>query len=169
MEDNHDDGAGDLPDSLLPYNAWAEDALRQVAVRALQYAAENGLPGAHHFYITFRTDQPGVSIPARLLAQYPHEITIVLQNKYWDLRVDEAAGYFTVGLSFGGVPSTLSVPFAAITAFTDPEVRFGLRFTVPELPAPEPEPEPAAEEPGEGAAPQVVSLDAFRRRTPPPK
>jgi uncharacterized protein len=166
------------PESLLPYNDWTEQALRQVAVRALVYAAANGLPGGHHFYVTFRTDHPNTVIPKRMLAQFPQEMTIVLQHQYWDLKVDEAAGEFSVGLSFGGVPTTIYVPFAALTAFADPEVRFGLQFK-PEYPAEQaaqgeaeiaeeaaaPPAEDAPEAPSE--APQVVSLDAFRRRTPP--
>ena len=141
-------------------------------VKALQHAAEHGLPGEHHFYLTFRTDYPGVVLPARLRAQYPQEMTIVLQHQYWDLAVDPETEVLTVSLSFGGVPSTLRVPLAAATAFADPYVRYGLRFTVvtPAAPEPEPVPEPTAEpEPAEeaDAAPQVVSLDAFRRRTPP--
>ena len=162
------------PESLLPYDAWTEAALHQVMVRALQYVAEHGLPGEHHFYITFRTDYPGVSLPARLRAQYPEEMTIVLQHQFWDLSMDEATDLLAVSLSFGGVPSSLRIPLAAVTAFADPYVRYGLRFSVvaPAEPQPEPEPapEPAAEaEPAadEDATPQVVSLDAFRRRSPP--
>ncbi len=158
------------PESLLPYDEWTEAALRQVMLRALQHAATHGLPGNHHFYVTFRTDHPGAAVPPRLKAQYPQEMTIVLQHQFWDLQVDEAAGVMSVGLSFGGIPCTLRIPLAAITAFADPQVRYGLHFSVelPEL-APEPDapatPEPAADAPS--AAPQVVSLDAFRRRTPP--
>ncbi|MEJ1974932.1 MAG: ClpXP protease specificity-enhancing factor SspB [Acetobacteraceae bacterium] len=160
------------PDSLLPYEAWAEEALRGVAIRALQYAATEGMPGDHHFYVSFRTDHLGVSIPTRLLAQYPEEMTIVLQHQFWDLNVDEAAGIFSVGLSFGGIASILTVPFAALTAFADPHVQFGLRFRPVPLDAAnaEPPPEPDAPEPEEEAptqtdeAPQVVSLDAFRKR-----
>ena len=159
------------PDSLLPYDEWTEKALLQVVVRALGYAADHGLPGEHHFYITFRTDHPGVVIPPRLRAQYPQEMTIVLQHQFWDLHVDEEAALFSIGLSFSGVPSTLVVPFAAVTAFADPHVRIGLRFhaaTIANEPDPEPEaePEPAAPE-AEPQTPQVVSLDAFRRKTPP--
>jgi hypothetical protein len=162
------------PESLLPYDDWTEAALRQVVVRALEFAAAQGMPGGHHFYITFRTDHPNAVVPKRLLAQYPEEITIVLQHQFWDLKIDEAVGEFSVGLSFGGVPTTIHVPFMAITGFADPEVKFGLRFK-PELPpaheaelASLPEPEPlGTEAPDPGPAPQVVSLDAFRRRTPP--
>jgi hypothetical protein len=177
------DGNGPQPESLLPYEQWTEDAMRHVVAQALRHAAAKGLPGEHHFYITFRTDVPGVSLPDRLRAQYPQEMTIVLQHQFWDLALDEAQQAFSVGLSFGGVPSTLRVPLAAVTQFFDPQVRYGLRFSagVPEpgatatpaasLPAPAPEvvPEelpPVAPDEAK-AEPQVVSLDAFRRRTPP--
>ncbi len=170
MEDDSNDGPTMRPDSLLPYELWTEDALRQVVVTALEFVAQNGLPGEHHFYISFRTDARGVVIPPRLLAQYPHEMTIVLQHQYWDLKVDEAARLFSVGLSFGGVPATLTVPFAAVTGFADPHVQFGLRFRPPEEAAANDEAETAS--PSEEGAeaepeePQVVSLDAFRKRTP---
>ncbi len=162
------------PKSLLPYDEWTEEALRQVVVRALDWVAADGLPGGHHFYISFRTDYPGVVLPTRLRVQYPHEMTIVLQHQFWDLALDHTAGAFSVGLSFGGVPTTLTVPFAAVTAFVDPEIRFGLQFRVAVAEQPEPpkalvagsaEPEPATgAEPKPAEAPQVVSLDAFRRR-----
>jgi len=84
------------------------------------------LPGTHHFYITFKTAAPGVSIPAHLKERFPDEMTIVLQNKFWDLKADEDG--FTVGLSFNQVPAKLQIPFAAITAFVDPAVDFGLQF-----------------------------------------
>ena len=168
MED--DDTPAPRPDSLLPYDVWAQEAMRGVAIRALQFAGEQGMPGQHHFYVSFRTDQPGVTIPARLLAQYPEEMTIVLQHQFWDLRVNEKDGFFSVGLSFGGIASTLVIPFAALTAFADPHAQFGLRFRaapveaantqeVEDLPEEEPETEPPAPE-----EPQVVSLDAFRKR-----
>ena len=148
--------------------------MREVVARALSYAAENGLPGDHHFYITFRTDHPGVVIPPRLRSEYPEEMTIVLQHRFWDLKVDEEAQLMTVGLSFGGIGATLAIPLAAVIGFVDPHVRFGLRFRAPSPPETEAEPEPATE-PGpeseaktEEPAPQrqVVSLDAFRRRGP---
>ena len=159
------------PESLLPYDDWTEAALRQVMVHALQHVAEHGLPGNHHFYITFRTDHPGVTIPVRLKAQYQQEMTIVLQHQFWDLQVDEVDGVMSVGLSFGGVPCTLRIPLAAITGFADPQVRFGLHFRTA-LPEPPPEPEAPVEPEAEAAdepapTPQVVSLDAFRRRSPP--
>jgi hypothetical protein len=176
MEDD-DIAPPSRPDSLLPYDEWAEEALRGVAIRALQFAATQGMPGEHHFYVSFRTDQPGVVIPTRLLAQYPEEMTIVLQHQFWDLTVDEAAGRFSIGLSFGGVASTLVIPFAALTAFADPHVQFGLRFRAAPVEAansqepesePEPQPEiaavPTTAEPAAAEPPQVVSLDAFRKR-----
>ncbi len=169
------DEAGVLPPSLLPYERWIEQAYLEVMVKALQHAQAEGLPGAHHFYITFRTTARGVQIPTRLLAQYPQEMTIVLQHQFWDLNVDRAAGLMSVGLSFGSVPSTLVIPFSAISGFADPQVRLVLRFSVSDsssLPAaPEPEqlapaPAPVVVAPPEPVdpAPQVVSLDAFRRR-----
>jgi hypothetical protein len=159
------------PESLLPYDDWMEQSLRQVVLHALDHAAAQGLPGEHHFYITFRTDHPGVVIPARLRAQYPQEMTIVLQHQFEQLTVDHEDAMFSVRLSFGNVPATLAVPLAAVTGFADPYVRFALQFrptTAPpeEIPEPvveaqaaEPSPAPPAEEP------QVVSLDAFRRRS----
>jgi len=175
--------AGSLPPSLLPYEQWIEQAYRQVMIKALTFAQGEGLPGAHHFYITFHTTAPGVQIPTRLLAQYPQEMTIVLQHQYWDLKVDLAAALMSVGLSFGSVPSTLVIPFSAISGFADPQVRLVLRFTVaeagsepeeaksPEAAAPLPLPEPVQAEPSVRShddTPQVVSLDAFRRRGPAP-
>ena len=163
-----------LPESLLPYEAWTEAALRQVVVRAIEHAATEGLPGQHHFYITFRTDHPGVVIPPRLRAQYPQEMTIVLQHQFWDLKVDQEAGLISVGLSFGGTPAQLVIPLEALTAFADPAVRYGLGFhpimpapVEPEAPAETPKPADASDAaPAEQATPQVVSLDAFRRRPP---
>ncbi len=154
------------PESLLPYAMWTEEALRVVARDALEHVARHGLPGEHHFYVTFRTDHPGVSIPGHLRARYPQEMTIVLQHKFWDLAVDRGAGTFSVGLSFGGVPAMLTVPFMALTAFADPHVRFGLRFQTATAAEPAAATPPAeAEVEAEPPAPsQVVSLDSFRRR-----
>jgi hypothetical protein len=161
-----------VPDSLLPYDIWIQQANLQVVMSAIAHAAREGLPGGHHFYITFKTAYPGVVIPDRLRAQYPDEMTIVLQHQYHSLMLDEQTRVMSVGLSFGGIPSTLVIPVAAITAFADPEVRFGLAFDVHmpeyipavELPAPEGDDVPARlpEAPAE-----VVSLDAFRRRGAP--
>ncbi len=159
------------PESQMPYDAWAEEALREVAIRALEHAAAHGLPGEHHFYLTFRTDHPGTTVPGHLKARYPQEITIVLQHQFEDLQVDRAAQRFAVTLFFGGVPSRLVVPFGALVMFHDPQVRFGLRFPVTGADAPafddavEPPPAPPEAAPAEPPAPaQVVSLDAFRRK-----
>jgi hypothetical protein len=158
-----------VPESLLPYDEWTQNALRQVVMSAVEHAATEGLPGGHHYYITFKTAYPGVVIPDRLRAQYPDEMTIVLQHQFHSLTADTASQSISVGLSFSGVPSILVIPLAAITAFADPEVRFGLSFDVdvPEpIPAsdiPAPEGDDVPSRPTDGPA-DVVSLDAFRRR-----
>lgn len=114
--------------SLIPYDEIVQEALRAVVSRVLSEVASDGLPGEHHFYITFRTTAPGVAIPKHLTAKFPEEMTIVLQHQYRNLTVTDDG--FEVGLSFGGVPSHLAVPFAAITAFHDPAVDFALQFHV---------------------------------------
>ncbi|CDO35758.1 conserved hypothetical protein [Novosphingobium sp. KN65.2] len=113
---------------MIPYDEIVQEALRAVVGRVLgQVEASNGvLPGSHHFYITFKTTAPGVSIPDDLRARFPDEMTIVLQNKFWDLGVREDG--FTVSLSFNQLPAKLDIPFSAITAFVDPAVDFGLQF-----------------------------------------
>ena len=117
----------ETPESLIPYDEIVQEALRDVVGRVLrQVERTGGLPGEHHFYITFRTRLPGVNIPKHLTDRFPEEMTIVLQHRFWDLKVEEDV--FTVGLSFGGVPSTLRVPFAAVTDFVDPAVDFSLKF-----------------------------------------
>ena len=169
------DDDGQAPESLLPYELWTEQAMRQVMRDAINHVARDGLPPQHHFYITLRTDYPGVVIPPRLRAQYPEEMTIVLQHQFWDLGIDPETDILRVGLSFGGVGSILVIPVAAISAFADPHARFMLRVPVmlPDAAEPEPEPEAvapeaaAAESPAPDSTPQVVQLDAFRRRTPP--
>ncbi len=152
-----------LPDSMIPYDEIVQEALRAVVGRVLGSVATDGvLPGAHHFYITFKTQAPGVDIPARLIERFPDEMTIVLQNRFWDLRVDESR--FSVGLSFNQVPSKLVIPYSAITGFHDPAVNFELRFQAQEGPD-EPEPHEEAENDG---APQsdsnVVSVDFKRKK-----
>ncbi len=114
------------PDSLIPYDEIVQEALRAVVGRVLTQVASEGLPGSHHFYITFKTNAPNVSIPRSLLERFPDEMTIVLQNKYWDLKVTDTG--FEVGLTFNQVPSHLEIPFAAVTAFADPAVDFALQF-----------------------------------------
>jgi hypothetical protein len=161
-----------------------EDALRSVVRKALIEAAQRGLPGEHHFYITFHTERPGVGIADWLRQQYPQEMTIILQHQFWDLVVTEDR--FEVGLSFGGIPERLVVPFAAIKSFLDPSVQFGLQFEPSDadvavdapgakLPAvaapsalPDAAPSPAAENKDEPAKPsegaEVVRLDRFRKK-----
>lgn len=119
-----------VPDSLIPYDEIVQEALRAVVGRVLGEVASTGgtLPGGHHFYITFKTRAPGVDIPKHLIERFPDEMTIVLENRFWDLTVTDTG--FSVGLSFNQVGSILSIPFAAVTAFVDPSVEFGLQFQV---------------------------------------
>lgn len=174
----------------IRYDVLARDALRGVLRRVLTDAAEHGLPGEHHFFITFLSTADGVKLSPRLLAQYPEEMTIILQHQFWDLVVTEDR--FEVGLSFGGIPERLVVPFAAIKSFLDPSVQFGLQFepsdaateaptaNLPAAPAASalsvPAPATTAEskdeskddskgesaKPSEGA--EVVRLDRFRKK-----
>lgn len=191
---------------ILRYDLMVQDALKGVVRKILSEAGRDGLPGEHHFYITFRTTAPGVRLSQRLREKHPDEMTIVLQHQFWDLNVSDHA--FEVGLSFSGVPERLLIPYDAITTFFDPSVQFGLKFETqdageaqagePAAPAKAPrgaasepsvapaaplalppkpaqkalpasakdaaeaEAKPEAEE--EGGA-QVVSLDAFRKKT----
>ena len=115
-----------MADNELRYDRMVEDALRSVVGRALKHAAERGLSGDHHFYITFHTDHPGVVMPDHLRSHYPNEMTIVLQHQFWGLEVGPET--FGVTLSFDNEPERLTVPYAAVTAFADPSVRFGLQF-----------------------------------------
>jgi len=159
--------------SQIPYDAMVESALRDVVRQALEYAADHGLDGSHHFYITFRTDHPAGDFADYLIERYPEEMTIVLQHQFFGLEILEQG--FRVTLSFDNVPEELYVPFGAITVFADPSVNFALQF--------HPDFEEAAE--GGGGGPQapdeltmaedmeerklkkggqVVSLDAWRRR-----
>lgn len=153
-------------DSLIPYDEIVQDALRAVVGRVLGQIERGGaLPGAHHFYITFKTHAPGVDIPRHLTDRYPDEMTIVIQNRYWDLHVSPTG--FEVGLSFNQVGSKLSIPFAAITAFHDPAVDFALHFSA-QVDNPEPEAIAAAEndpvvKPVEDGS-NVVSVDFTRKK-----
>src|SRR6201994_422944 len=163
----------------IRYDVLARDALRGVLRRVLADAAEHGLPGEHHFFITFLSTAEGVKLSPRLLAQYPDEMTVILQHQFWDLVVTEDR--FEVGLSFGGIPERLVVPFHSIKSFFDPSVQFGLQFepadateaattNLPALPASATEPVPALAaatedepaKPSEGA--EVVRLDRFRKK-----
>ena len=158
----------DVRDSLIPYDEIVQDALRAVVGRVLsQVVGTDSLPGEHHFYITFKTQAPGVDIPAHLVAKFPDEMTIVLQNRFWDLTV--ADDHFSVGLSFNQTPSTLVIPYAAITAFVDPSVDFGLQFQVSEEDLTDPEPHDEAENdrpdgpPAEDGS-NVVTVDFGKKR-----
>ena len=108
------------------YDALVDDALRGVVRRVLRQVGDKGLPGSHHFYISFRSTDPGVRLPDYLRAKYPEEMTIVLQHQYWDLIIAE--DFFEVTVSFNKQQERIKVPFAALSAFVDPSVRFGLQF-----------------------------------------
>jgi len=115
------------PDSLIPYDEIVQEALRAVVGRVLgEVETAGGLPGEHHFYITFKTQGAGVDIPRHLVERFPDEMTIVIQNRFWDLKVKPDG--FEVGLSFNQVPAKLIIPFAAVTGFVDPAVNFALQF-----------------------------------------
>ena len=116
-----------MDNKFLKYDRMVEEALRGVVRRVLENTIEHGLPGDHHFYITFRTRTSGVMIPDFLLKRYPDEMTIIIQHQYWDLRVNVFE--FSVSLSFDNKTVEMTIPFAALTAFVDPSVKFGLQFT----------------------------------------
>ena len=176
----------------IRYDLLTQQALRGVVRSVLVDAVKKGLPGEHHFYITFNTKADGVRISERLLGQYPEEMTIILQHQFWDLKVGDDE--FEVGLSFGGIPEKLTVPFEAINGFFDPSVQFGLQFEeviegeqaqpAPTLmqdkaagkkPRPAPAVKPAIAAAGKAAVPEpapdkpagggeVVRLDRFRKK-----
>lgn len=184
-----------MAEDHIRYDILAQDALRGVLRKVLSEVAKGGLPGEHHFYVTFATRAPGVRISSRLLNQYPAEMTIVLQHQFWDLSVTEHA--VEVGLSFNGIPERLLIPFSALKAFVDPSVNFQLQFqpapalaeaaddaTVEEataepakagevlagpVAAARPKPATDAEADEDDDKPvveaQVVSLDAFRKKS----
>jgi uncharacterized protein len=153
----------DKPKDLMGYEALQQDALRAVVRAALNKAASpRGLPGDHHFYISFRTAAPGVSGPDDLLGRYPEDMTIVLQNQYWDLKPGESE--FSVTLQFGGQPKSLSIPYAAVTRFYDPSVQYLLQFNTAEIPPAAPAVAVPKAKPAEGDEPKIVSLDQFRKK-----
>lgn len=160
----------------IRYDVLARDALRGVLRQVLKDAAANGLPGEHHFFITFSSTAEGVSLSPRLQSQYPQEMTIILQHQFWDLIVSDER--FEVGLSFNGIPERLVVPFASIKSFFDPSVKFGLQFEASdaeeatladEQPVsasqaasePDDQPEPPT---NDGGGAEVVRLDRFRKK-----
>jgi hypothetical protein len=178
-----------MPVDHIRYDILAQAALRGVVRTVLADAAKKGLPGEHHFKITFNTTAPGVRLSERMRASYPQEMTVVLQHQFWDLTVTEQS--FDVGLSFGGVAERVVVPFDAVTAFYDPAVQFGFQFEPLDkqaaeepsaaAPAPTPAPRPVAIEKTDAAPPvpasaaeptpngksggaEVVRLDRFRKK-----
>ena len=175
-----------MPEDRIRYDILAQEALRGVMRKVLQEVAQTGLPGNHHFFITFRTGAPGVRISSRLKERYPEQMTIVLQYQYWDLKVDEKG--FEVVLSFSDVPEKLEIPFSAVRGFYDPAVNFELEFLDTEAPqqaeaertheargsaATEAAPPARKEAPSEKSSADgnrgskgadVVSLDAFRKK-----
>ena len=161
----------ETPESLIPYDEIVQDALRAVVGRVLgEVEQSGGLPGGHHFYITFKTKAPGVAIPKHLAERFPDEMTIVIQHRFWDLKVETDS--FSVGLSFGGVPATLLVPFAAVTQFHDPAVEFALTFHADAAEAPPEEHEEAENDPSASAGDEparddgsnVVNVDFTRKK-----
>lgn len=157
-------------EDVLRYDRMVEQALRGVVREALAVAATRGLPGAHHFYVTFRTRAPGVTVPDHLIAKYPEEMTIVLEHQFWDLEIAEHA--FSVTLSFQSRPARLTVPFAAVTAFADPSEKFGLQFqgaATDEAAASASAAVSGGEQPNaelrvETKTGEVVTLDSFRKK-----
>lgn len=143
--------------SSIEYPRWVQEALVQVVRRALDLVIQQGLPGEHHFYITFATTSPGVILAKALLERYPEEMTVVIQHDYRDLDVDDRG--FAVTLRFSGVPYRLVVPFTSLRAFYDPSVQFGLRFDAELFDIAEKMPEPQ-----HPAGENVVSFDRFRKR-----
>ena len=174
-----------MADDVIRYDVLAQEALRGVMRKVLGEVEKTGLPGEHQFFITFVTDAPGVRISSRLREKYPEQMTIVVQHQYWDLKVSDSG--FEIGLSFSDVPERLLVPFSAIKGFYDPSVNFELEFDVEimldedvtPLAAPAAVPSvgkariaeegdadaPEEAEDGEPATADVVSLDAFRKKT----
>ena len=164
-----------MADDVLRYDKMVENALRGVLKEALGHVEKQGLPGDHHFYITFRTKFPGVFLPKFMLVRHPEEMTIVLQHQFWDLKVYDE--HFEVTLSFNQVPERCLVPFAAVTAFADPSSKFGLQFqTEEDDEEAETDEEVDAEietaskptaikgEAKEDERGQVITLDAFRKK-----
>jgi hypothetical protein len=166
-----------MVDDLIRYDVLYQEALLGLVKKVLGEVAQAGLPGEHHFYVTFDTRAPGVRISSRLKEEYPAEMTVVLQHQFWDLTVSDSG--FEVGLSFKGISERLVVPFRAVKSFVDPHVHFQVKFDA--RPETEAAPEaaeaapvaneaaageaarPAAEKSGDAAA-DVVSLDAFRKK-----
>ncbi|HVV93468.1 MAG TPA: ClpXP protease specificity-enhancing factor SspB [Hyphomicrobiales bacterium] len=155
-----------MASDFFRYDLLTQDALRGVIRHVLEEVAKGGLPGEHHFFISFNPNFPGVRLSPRLRQQYPQEMTIVLQHQFWDLVATEQA--FEVGLSFGGVGEKLTVPFEAITGFYDPSVQFGLKFEPKPEPAETPAPEPESVRPPPTAAPALTLVPTPPAESRPP-
>ena len=150
-----------MSNDLIRYDLLVQDALRGAVRKVLSEAAKEGLPGDHHFYITFRTHAPGVRLSTAMREQYPDVMTIILQHQFWDLSVTEHN--FEVGLSFRNVPERLLVPFDAVTEFYDPSVQFGLKFEVEE---PDSEEDDQNTQPQQAEGPVVFVPTDARKDTP---
>jgi uncharacterized protein len=151
---------------LIRYDLLVQEALKGVVRKVLIDAGKDGLAGEHHFYISFRTEFPGVRLSNRLREKYPQEMTIVLQHQFWDLIVTEHT--FEVGLSFSGIPERLLIPFDALTGFFDPSVQFGLKFEIEDKAADEPESEVPAPRSVPGAGSEPVELQPKKSAPPVP-
>jgi hypothetical protein len=158
-----------MDEDTIDYQGFLLSALRDVPRRALRQVAESGLPGEHHFFLTFRTAAPGVEIPRFLTDEYPEEMTIILQKQFWNLDVDDQG--FAVDLRFGGKMVRLAVPFAALSQFADPAADFGLRFDAlpvaaqgPTAPLEPPVETPAVLSPSDRSASEILRFDPKRRR-----
>lgn len=170
-----------LSKDLIRYDLLVQEALKGVVRKVLVDAGRDGLPGEHHFYISFRTNFPGVRLSQRMREKYPEEMTIVLQHQFWDLGITEHT--FEVGLSFSGIPERLLIPFDALVGFFDPSVQFGLKFELNgdaatvDTPAPgpvavPPEPErgkPRPALPVRGAASEPTEIKPVAAKTTEPK
>ncbi len=184
-----DDHTTEETEDLIRYDILAQEALRSVVKKVLHEVARTGLPGEHHFYITFDTNYAGVRMSSRMREKYPDEMTIVVQHQYWDMETTDNG--FSIGLSFDNIPESLLIPYAAIRGFFDPSVQFGLQFeaveededeldtnkddtvteaSVSALPAPSAEEaseksdDELADDAEESGSADVVSLDAFRKK-----
>jgi len=159
-----------MASDTIDYAGFVDNAMRGAVREILRQVERTGLPAQHHFFVSYRTDYPGVMMSDMLRSKYPREITIVLQHQFWDLHVEQE--HFRVALSFNNIPEKLAIPFASLTGFADPSTKFGLQFhneineSGPEAAIPETVDLPAVvavgEEPKESA--KIITLDAFRKK-----
>jgi len=158
---------GPMTEDYLNYPALIDTAMRSMVRDLMRRVQVEGLPGEHHFYISYDTQHPGVRMSDQLRGKYPKDITIVMQHQFWDFKVEDAQ--FHVTLSFGGAPEKLTVPYAALTAFADPSIKFGLQFQVAQSDYTAPPEDPATQDfdeeiAGEEGVAEIISLDAFRKK-----